>query len=76
MVVDVARSFNGNAHNIDVEILPPRCSHLVRAARHLMASSNGGSDKKNLEDVNEIRQMLDTLKRRWRLAGKSASWVG
>ena len=70
MVVDIARSFNANAPGLDVEILPPRCSHLVRAAGHLLATSDDMPYKERLADVDEIKKMLQYLNQRWRMAGK------
>ena len=70
MVVDIARSFNENSLNIAVEILPPRCSHLVRAARHLLTNEDVPSYER-LAGVEQIKIMLNYLDRRWKMAGKS-----
>lgn len=69
MVVDVARSFNQRAPRIDVEALPPRCSHLARAAQRLLDISNNGTYEESEMNLNEIRNMLKCLNRRWRMAG-------
>ena len=69
MVVDIARSFNENAPNIAVEILPPRCSHLVRAARHLLTNEDISS-REGLAGLEQIKIMLNYLDRRWKMAGK------
>ena len=70
MVVDVARSFNQRAPTIDLEVLPPRCSHLARAAQHLIAISDNVAYEESKSTLSEIRKMLTGLDRRWRMAGR------
>lgn len=70
MVVDVARSFNQRAPEINVETLPPRCLHLARAAQNLLEMSDNVTYEGSEASLSEIRAMLTCLKRRWRMAGK------
>ena len=70
MVVDVARSFNQRVPKIDVEVLPPRCSHLARAAQNLLHISDDVTYEESETSLSEIRTMLTCLNRRWRMAGK------
>ncbi len=70
MVVDVARSFNQWAPTIEEEAMPPRCSHLARAAQSLPNASNSGACEKSQMGLNEIRSMLKFISRRWGMAGK------
>ena len=70
MVIDVARSFNQRAPTIDLEVLPPRCSHLARAAQHLIAISDNVAYEESKSTLSEIRKMLTGLDRRWRMAGR------
>ena len=68
MVVDVARSFNENMSLLDVESLPPRCSHLFRAAHHLIATFDDVSYKERCAGIDEIMKMLGCIARRWGIA--------
>lgn len=70
MVVDVARSFNQRAPKMNVEILPPRCLHLARAAQNLLGISDNVTYEGSEASLSEIRTMLSCLNRRWRMAGK------
>ena len=70
MVVDVARSFNQRAPTIDLEVLPPRCSHLARAAQHLIDISDDVTYEESKSTLSEIRKMLTCLDWRWRMAGR------
>ena len=70
MVVDVARSFNRRAPTINLEVLPPRCSHLARAAQHLIDISENVTYEESKSESSEIREMLTRLDRRWRMAGR------
>ena len=69
MIVDVARSFNQRAPEIDVEVLPPRCSHLARAGQYLLDSTKDLTYEGSEASLNEIKTMLSSLNQRWRLAG-------
>ena len=75
MVVEVARSFNQNSPTINIEILPPRCSHLVTAALHLVHNSVDRDFKEVTKDVEELRMMLKCLNRRWGFAGKWIAFI-
>lgn len=68
MVVDVARSFNENHPVLDVESLPPRCSHLLRAAHHLFVTFDDVSCVERRADIDEIMKMLRCIAERWGIA--------
>ena len=68
MVVDVARSFNQRAPS--VEVLPPRCSHLAKAAQNLLNTSAHATYEESETSLSEVRNMLTCLDVRWRMAGK------
>ena len=70
MVVDVARSFNQRAPQINVETLPPRCLHLARAAQNLLGMPDNVMYEGSEAGLSEILTMLSCLKRRWRMAGR------
>ena len=69
MVVDVARSFNQQASMNNVEVLPPRCSHLARAGQLLLIFADDVTYDGAQSSLNEIKIMLQCLNRRWRMAG-------
>ena len=70
IVVDIAQAFNQQAPLIDLEALPPRCSHLARAAQNLVNISDHSLYEESKMALSDIRKMLTTLDRRWGMAGK------
>ena len=70
MVVDVAQSFNRRALKINVKLLPPRCSHLVRAAQHLLDIPDNVLFEGSETSLSEIRTTLTCLDKRWRMTGR------
>ena len=70
MVADIARSFNQRASQTNVDILPPRCLHLARAAQNLLGIPENVTYEGSEAGLSEILTMLSCLKRRWRMAGR------
>ena len=58
MVVKVARSFNLNTPDLNIETLPLRCSHLVRAPQHLRETFDGIPTKRDVLTFGKYERCL------------------
>ena len=70
MVIDIARAFNAQSKDFDIEILSPFISHVVRAAQQHIMMAGGNMTEGWHRDFDELRRFLAFFNQRWLVAGK------
>ena len=73
MLVDIASSFNQNLPNLDLELYPPMCAHLVRWVMYDVLGTNSLGDEVGVHNFQELSKMLYHLNNRWKIIDDSNS---
>lgn len=69
MVIDISVAFNVESRNLDLDILCPSISHIVRSAQQHVVMTGDVKSEEWLKDFEELRKMLKFFNKRWPIAG-------